>query len=130
MSPKDKMLIEVEVSFNEFVSVITKEFGARFPQILRDQFINASAINDGDLNNLKTTIRRTGKWLWDYQYSSKGIVTEQIVESRKAIEQLMAILHIGQAYPEKATARAIKLRPKLVLEKKPKIILEEQDGNA
>jgi hypothetical protein len=130
MSPKDKMLIEVEVSFNEFVSVITKEFGTKFPQALRDQFMNASAIDDGDLNNLKTTIRRTGKWLWNYQYGATGIVSEQIVESRKAIEQLVSILHIGQAYPEKAAARAIKLRPKLVLDKKPKIILEEQDADA
>lgn len=130
MSPKDKMLIEVEVSFNEFVSAIIKEFGSKLPQALRDQFIIASTIDDENLNNLKKTIRRTEKWLWNYQYGGMGFVSEQIVESRKAIEQLVFILHIGQAYPGKAAARAIKLRPKLVLEKKPKKISRDQDADA
>jgi len=130
MLPKDKMLIEVEISFNEFVSAIIKEFGSKLPQALRDQFIIASTIDDENLNNLKKTIRRTEKWLWNYQYGGMGFISEQIVESRKAIEQLVFILHIGQAYPGKAAAQAIKLRPKLVLEKKPKKISRDQDANA
>jgi hypothetical protein len=113
MTPHDKVLIEVETSFNEFVNVVMKEFGPKAPQSLRDQFMNASTIEDGDLKNLKHTIGRTSRWIKDYQFNSSALVSEQIVDARHAIEQLGSILHIGFAYPDKAAARAIKLRPKL-----------------
>ena len=117
MTPKEKVLIEVETSFNEFINVIMSEFGQRFPQTLRNQFMNASTIEDGDLNNLKRTIDRTVRWIKDYHYNSSAVPSEQIREARRAIEQLGSILHIGMAYPDKAATRAIKLRPKMVEKK-------------
>ena len=117
MTPKEKVLIEVEISFNEFINVIMEEFGQRFPQTLRDQFMNASTIEDGDLNNLKHAIDRTVHWIKDYHYGSSAVPSEQIREACRAIEQLGSILHIGMAYPDKAAIRAIKLRPKMVEKK-------------
>ena len=77
MLPKDKMLIEVEISFNEFVSAIIKEFGSKLPQALRDKFIIASTIDDENLNNLKKQLGAqrngfgiTNTEVWDL-YQSK-----------------------------------------------------------
>ena len=84
------------------------------PQKLVDQVMAASTIENGDLKNLKRAMERTARLIKDYQYNSAGVPSEHIADSRRAMEQLGSILHIGIAYPDKALARAIKLRPKVV----------------
>ncbi|CAB4131111.1 hypothetical protein UFOVP120_60 [uncultured Caudovirales phage] len=120
MTPMEKVLIEVETSFNLFVQIILCEFDPERHRHLIEQLMVMSAIDNGDLSNLKRAVDRTARWVKDYQYNSPGVPSEQIADARRCIEQLSSIIHIGRAYPDKAASRAIKLRPNFVPKRKEK----------
>ena len=115
MTPRDEMLIEIEISHNQLCKAFLNLFGPHTPQRMRDQFMISSAVPDGDINRIGEAVKRTANWMKHYQSNVSSNYSEDMAIIIKSIQQLGSIYQIGFSYPEKATNRAKKIRPQTVL---------------
>ena len=132
MNQRDMFLIELQTTFDSYVrwavsevtvytkfareaseedNIVLKE---RYKRTDRNPHLEAllalSAIEDGELDNIEKTIKRTASWLKSYEQNYVFNNQSNINKIRKAIEQLCSIYRISSAYPDNAIKRTVQLR--------------------
>jgi hypothetical protein len=78
-----------------------------------EQMMAASSIDELEYETVREAVSKTVSVMREIEYE---IVTHDLSEykdRRRKVEEILSILHVGRAYPDKAIKRLKSLRPKL-----------------
>lgn len=78
-----------------------------------EQMMAASYIDELDYDTVRDAVNKTVSVMREVEYEIATSDLSQYKDRRKKAEEILSILHIGRAYPDKAIKRLKGLRPKL-----------------
>lgn len=80
-----------------------------------DNLVKASWSDETDYNSVRQAVLKTVSVLRDIENNLVSHNLPDYIKSRRNIEQINSILHIGRVYPDNAIKRLKALRPKTVI---------------
>ena len=116
---------EALVTLNTLVRCYVKEFNLKpkpedreVPSDMEkayDNLVKASQSDETDYNSVRQAVLKTVSVLRDIENNLVSHNLPDYIKSRRNIEQINSILHIGRVYPNNAIKRLKALRPTTVI---------------